>query len=82
MNIWNTVRFLLKNFSITPLAEYETPSGGLHIIVPDKEDKNFIKMKQLFNDFDGGIYKGRRATVHPSVDAKMILYSNVKTAGY
>ena len=39
-------------------------------------------MKQLFNDFDGGVYKGRFATVHPSVDAEMILYSNVNTAGY
>ena len=82
MNIWDTVHFLLKNFNITPIAEYETPNGGLHIIVPDKEDSNFIKMKQLLKNFDKGIDMGRRATVHPSVDAKMILYSNVKTAGY
>ena len=39
-------------------------------------------MKQIFKNFDNGIDKGRLATVHPNVDAKMILYSNVNTAGY
>ena len=82
LNIWDTVHFLIKNFGITPIDEYETASGGLHIILPDKEDSQFIKMKQIFKNFDNGIDKGRLATVHPNVDAKMILYSNVNTAGY
>ena len=44
--------------------------------------KEFLKMKQIFKNFDDGKDLGRHATVHPNVDAKMILYSNVKTAGY
>ena len=38
--------------------------------------------KFVIDNFDNGIDKGRLATVHPNVDAKMILYSNVNTAGY
>ena len=82
INIWDAVHFLIKNFGITPITEYETASGGLHIILPDKEDSQFLKMKQIFKNFDDGKDLGRHATVHPNVDAKMILYSNVKTAGY
>ena len=33
-------------------------------------------------DFDGGKDLGKLATVHPSEDIKMVLYSNVDTAGY
>ena len=67
---------------IIPLGEYVTPSGGLHIILPDKEDKRFIYLKQLFKKFDDWQDKGRLATVHPNIDARIILYSNVDTAGY
>lgn len=82
INIWNAVHFLIQNFGVKPLDEYETPSGGLHIILPDKEDKQFLMMKKIFKNFDNGIDKGRQATVHPNEDAKIILYSNVKTKGY
>lgn len=82
INIWNAVHFLIQNFGIQPLDEYETSSGGLHIILPDKEDKQFLKMKNIFKNFDDGIDKGRQATVHANEDAKIILYSNVDTKGY
>ena len=56
--------------------------GGLHIILSDKEDKNYEYLKQMFHKFDNWKDKGRLATVHPNEDAKLILYSNVNTKGY
>ena len=81
-NVWDEVHDMIKIVGITPLTEYETPSGGLHIVLPDKEDKKFVYLKKLFEKFDNWINKGRLATVHPNVDAKIILYSNVTTKGY
>lgn len=81
-NIWDEVRYMLQMVGITPIAEYETPSGGLHIILPDKEDQRLYYLKRLFNKFDNWQYKGRLATVHPNIDGKLILYSNVQTKGY
>jgi len=81
-NIWDEVRYMLKMVGIVPIAEYETPSGGLHIILPDKEDQRLFYLKRLFNKFDNWQHKGRLATVHPNVDGKIILYSNVQTKGY
>lgn len=81
-NIWDEVHRLLNMVNIKPLDEYETPSGGLHIILPDKEDKNYEYLKQMFHKFDNWKDKGRLATVHPNEDAKLILYSNVNTKGY
>ena len=81
-NIWDEVRYMLKTIGITPIAEYETPSGGLHIVLPDKEDKRILYLKKLFTKFDNWKYKGRLSTVHPNVDGKIILYSNVQTKGY
>lgn len=81
-NVWDEVHRLIKMLNITPLDEYETPSGGLHIILPDKEDKNYEYLKQLFHKFDNWRDRGRNAMVHPNEDAKLILYSNVKTTGY
>ena len=81
-NIWDEVRYMLNMVGIVPLAEYETPSGGLHIVLSDKEDKRLSYLKHLFKKFDNWRDKGRFATVHPNVDAKIILYSNVQTKGY
>jgi hypothetical protein len=67
---------------IQPLGEYETPSGGLHIILPDKGDQRLFYLKRLFNKFDNWKYKGKMSTVHSNVDGKIILYSNVQTKGY
>lgn len=80
--IWDETHKMIQMVGITPIAEYETPSGGLHIILPDKEDKNFEYLKKLFEKFDNWLNKGRNSTVHPNVDAKIVLYSNVKTKGY
>ena len=80
--IWDEVRYMLNMVGITPLAEYETPSGGLHIILSDKEDKRLQYLKRLFMKFDNWQDRGRLATVHPNIDAKLILYSNVQTKGY
>ena len=81
-NIWDEVRYMLNMVGIQPLGEYETPSGGLHIILPDKGDQRLFYLKRLFNKFDNWKYKGRMATVHSNVDGKIILYSNVQTNGY
>lgn len=81
-NIWDEVHYLIDVLGLKPLAEYETPSGGLHIILPDKEDKKFLYLKKMLQKFDNWKDRGRLATVHPNVDGKIILYSNVKTKGY
>lgn len=81
-NIWNEVKYMIQMVGIQPLEEYETPSGGLHIILPDKEDKKLYYLKRLFNKFDNWKYKGKLSTVHTNVDGKIILYSNVNTKGY
>ena len=81
-NIWDEVKYMLQMVGINPIAEYETPSGGLHIILPDKGDQRLYYLRHLFNKFDNWQHKGRLATVHPNVDGKIILYSNVQTKGY
>ena len=80
--VWDEVRKILKVAGVVPIGEYVTPSGGLHIILPDKEDDKFLTIKDLFRKFDNWRDKGRLAMVHPNVDAKIILYSNVETQGY
>ena len=81
-NIWDEVRHMIDMVGIKPIAEYKTPSGGLHIILPDKEDKNYYYLKKLFAKFDAWKNKGKLATVHPNIDGKIILYSNTETKGY
>lgn len=81
-NIWDEVRHMISMVGIKSLGEYETPSGGLHIILPDKEDGNYEYLKKLFHKFDDWKDKGKLATVHPNEDGKIILYSNVQTKGY
>lgn len=80
--IWDEVRYMINMCGITPLDEYETSSGGLHIIMPNKNDKNIAYLERLFQKFDNWQDKGRLSLVHPNYDGKIILYSNVKTKGY
>ena len=80
--VWSEVHHILDMCGITVMDEYETPSGGLHIIIPNKEERNFDYAKSLFKKFDRGRDLGRNATVHPNPDAKIVLYSNTKTKGY
>lgn len=81
-NIWNEVKYILNMCGIQTLYEYKTPSGGLHIVLPNKEERNLYYAKKLFMKFDKWQDKGMLATVHPNVDGKVILYSNVDTKGY
>ena len=81
-NVWDEVHYILNMCKIDILDEYETPSGGLHIILPNKEERNFEYAKILFRKFDNFQDVGRNALVHPNPDAKMILYSNTRTEGY
>jgi len=80
--IWKTVHEMISDYGINVVTEYETPSGGLHIVLADKNQKNMVEFKKQLDIFDGGKYLGRLATVHPNEDGKLILYSNVKTPGY
>ena len=82
VNIWNETRKRLNNYGIKIAAEYETPSGGLHLILNNKNNRNLKPFYAGLKDFDGGRNLDRLATVHPSEDIKMVLYSNVDTAGY
>lgn len=80
--IWNEVHNIINMCGINIIDEYETPSGGLHIILPNKEDKNIEYLEHLLRKFDKWQNKGRLALAHPNFDGRIILYSNVKTAGY
>ena len=82
VNIWNETRKRLNNYGIKIAAEYETPSGGLHLILNNKNNRNLKPFYAGLKDFDGGRNLDKLATVHPSEDIKMVLYSNVDTAGY
>lgn len=82
VNVWNETKKRLKDFNIKVAAEYETPSGGLHLILNNKNNRNCRSFYKGLKDFDGGRDLDRLATVHPSEDIKMVLYSNVDTAGY
>lgn len=82
VNVWDEVKKRIQKYNIKVAAEYETPSDGLHLILNNKNNKNLKPFFDGLKDFDGGHYKGRDATVHPSEDIKMVLYSNVDTAGY
>ena len=82
VNIWDETRKRLKDLNIKVAAEYETPSGGLHIILNNKNNRNLKPFYSGLKDFDGGRDLGRLSTVHPSEDIKMVLYSNVDTEGY
>ena len=82
VNIWNETRKRLNDKGVKIAAEYETPSGGLHLILNNKNNRNLPIFYKGLKDFDGGKDLGKLATVHPSEDIKMVLYSNVDTAGY
>lgn len=81
-NVWAGVDDILNRFGIQELFRYTTPSGGLHIVLPDKGHKYMNDVKHLFSKFDKYRNMGRLATVHPNEDGKIILYSNVDTKGY
>lgn len=82
VNVWDETKKRLNGLNIKVAAEYETPSGGLHLILNNKNNRNLRPFYKGLKDFDGGRDLDRLATVHPSEDIKMVLYSNVDTEGY
>lgn len=82
VNIWDETEKRLNDLGVKVAAKYETPSGGLHLILNNKNNRNLAGFYKGLSDFDGGRNLDKLATVHPSEDIKMILYSNVETAGY
>ncbi len=82
VNVWDETEKRLDDFGIKVVAKYVTPSGGLHLILNNKNNRNLKPFYQGLKDFDGGHNLGNLATVHPSEDIKMVLYSNVETEGY
>lgn len=82
VNVWDETKKRLNNLNIKVAAEYETPSGGLHLILNNKNNRNLRPFYKGLKDFDRGRDLDRLATVHPSEDIKMVLYSNVDTEGY
>lgn len=82
VNVWDETKKRLAAQGILTVAEYETPSGGLHLIINNKNNRNLPAFYRSLKDFDGGRDLGKLATVHPSEDIKMVLYSNAVTAGY
>ena len=82
VNVWDETKKRLADQGILTVAEYETPSGGLHLILNNKNNRNLPAFYRSLRDFDGGRDLDRLATVHPSEDIKMVLYSNVDTEGY
>lgn len=82
VNVWDETRKRLNDYGIKVATEYETPSGGLHLILNNKNNRNLKPFYAGLKDFDGGRNLDRLATVHPSEDIKMVLYSNVDTEGY
>ena len=82
VNVWDETIKRLKDLNIKVALQYETPSGGLHLILNNKNNRNLRDFYAHLNEFDGGRDLGRNAMVHPSEDVKLVLYSNVETAGY
>lgn len=75
--VFDKVKEILNTYGITPMAEYKTPNGGLHILLPDKRAR-YID----FSMFDGGKHLGQYATVHFNIDSPTLLYSNIIPQGY
>lgn len=76
------VEYTIKELNMQILDQYETPSGGYHFILPNREDPNVPELIKRLQKIDNDIDKGRLATAHANIDGKIILYSNVKTKGY
>ena len=83
LNVWEETKNILANHNIPIETEYKTPSKGLHIVIADVSAiQNFQQVEQDLRIFDDGKNVGRVQLVHANMDGKLILYSNVDTAGY
>lgn len=83
MNVWEETKNILAKHNIPIETEYKTPSKGLHVVIADISSiQNFAQVEQELRVFDDGKNVGRVQLVHANMDGKLILYSNVDTAGY
>lgn len=82
--LFDGVKKIIKRLGLEILEEYGTPSGGYHIVLPNREDPNFDTLIHYLKKIDEGLNLKREtdATAHVNVDGKIILYSNVQTKGY
>ncbi len=76
-NIFDQVHKILDAYGITPMAEYTTPNGGLHILLPDKKARYLD-----WSMFDGGKQLGQYSTVHFNIDSPTLLFSDIRPQGY
>lgn len=82
-NVWATTKAILSQNNVPIEMEYQTPSGGLHIVVADRFSiPNLQRVINQLRVFDNYKDLGKNQTVHANMDGKLILYSNVDTAGY
>lgn len=82
-NVWSTTKAILTQNNVPIEMEYQTPSGGLHIVVANRFSiSNLQRVIQQLRVFDNYKDLGKNQTVHANMDGKLILYSNVDTAGY
>ena len=83
INVWDETREILKKYGVPVETEYETPSGGIHIVIADvSKIQDFKGLEKALMVFDDGLPAGLTQLVHANMDGKLILYSNVDTAGY
>lgn len=75
--VFEKVHKILDAYGITALAEYKTPNGGLHILLPDKKARNLD-----WSMFDDGKHLGQYATVHFNIDSPTLLFSDIQPQGY
>ena len=83
LNVWNETKNILNQFGVPVETEYETPSGGLHVVIADiSKIQDVNGMEKALMVFDDDLPAGMTQLVHLNMDGKLILYSNVDTAGY
>ena len=86
-NVWRIAKLIIQSYNIPIIKEFNTPSGGLHIMLPNayaKEIPNLVRDLRVFDAEKRNFFpdKGKLQTVHANFDGKFILYSNVETKGY
>ena len=90
-SVWRLTKIIIKHYGIPIIKEFNTPSGGLHIMLPDAYAQEIPRLIRDLRVFDASDHHGQRnffpdkgklQTVHANFDGKFILYSNVETKGY
>ena len=83
VNVWKETMKILSRYGVPVETQYETPSGGLHVVIADISKIQDVKgLEKALMIFDDDLPAGLTQLVHMNMDGKLILYSNVNTAGY